>query len=73
MKTILIGMLLGSLVTSEHDGREACEGRKAMLAEKGVTSLQCVAPPVSSLSSTGTTILNGMLCYDGRTGGTRSC
>jgi hypothetical protein len=44
MKTVLIGMLLGSLVTSEHDTREACEGRKTLLAEKGVVGLQCVAP-----------------------------
>lgn len=41
MMYILVGILLGSMVTSSHDSREACEGRKTLLAEKGVISLEC--------------------------------
>lgn len=36
MKWIFVGLLLGSTVTSEHDTREACEGRAVTLREKGV-------------------------------------
>jgi hypothetical protein len=31
---IFIGLILGSLVISQHDTEEACQGRKAMLAKK---------------------------------------
>lgn len=41
MKYIFIGMLLNALVTSEHDNREACEGRATLLREKGVVG-KCV-------------------------------
>lgn len=47
MKYILIGLLLGSTVTSQHDTREACEGRAVLLREKGA-SVSC--------EKTGTTI-----------------
>jgi hypothetical protein len=35
---VLIGILLGSIVTSVHDSREACEGRRVVLAEKNVVA-----------------------------------
>lgn len=38
---LFVGMLLGSMVTSSHDTKEACEGRRVVLAEKGVNG-QCV-------------------------------
>ena len=57
MKYIFVGMLLNSLVTSTHDGEEACKGREAMLKEKGVVG-QCVKEPTS---------------YSGFTGATRIC
>lgn len=41
MKWIFIGMLLNSIVTSDHDSREACEGRAVLLREKGVIG-KCV-------------------------------
>ncbi len=44
MKYLLIGTLLGSLVSSEHENREACEGRAVILREKGA-SVQCVQAP----------------------------
>lgn len=40
MNWLLIGTLLGSIVTSGHDTREACEGRATLLREKGA-SVQC--------------------------------
>ena len=40
---IFVGLLLGSLVTSHHDTKEACEGRRVTLAEKGVVG-RCVLP-----------------------------
>ena len=41
MNWIFIGLLLGSTVTSQHDTREACEGRRVVLAEKGVNG-KCI-------------------------------
>lgn len=41
MNWLLIGTLLGSIVTSGHESREACEGRAVLLREKGATA-QCV-------------------------------
>lgn len=35
MNYLLIGTLLGSLLSSSHDTREACEGRAVLLREKG--------------------------------------
>lgn len=46
MNWLFIGLLLGSTVTSHHTTREACEGRKVLLAEKGATG-KCVE--ISSL------------------------
>lgn len=58
---ILTGLLLGSLITSTHEGQEACEGRKAMLAkEKNVTALECRAAASTRLTS----ITSGRsICY----------
>jgi hypothetical protein len=41
MTWLFAGMLLGSIVTSSHETREACEGRAVLLREKGVIG-QCV-------------------------------
>ncbi len=54
MKYLLIGQLLGSLVTSEHDSREACEGRAVLLREKAA-AVQCI----SATPSTGTVAITG--------------
>lgn len=40
---LLIGTFLGSVVTSPHDTREACEGRAVILREKGAF-VRCVPP-----------------------------
>lgn len=62
---ILTGMLLGSLITSTHEGQEACEGRKAMLAkEKNVTALECRAASMGFLSS----ITSSSICIAGTDG-----
>lgn len=58
MNWIFIGMLLGSVVTSSHDSKEACLGRQAVLKDKGVEG-QCVerAKPMSwSTIPSGTTL-----------------
>lgn len=47
---VFVGILLGSIITSQHDNREACEGRKTILAEKGVVG-QCVKQITWSLTS----------------------
>lgn len=69
MKWILIGSLLGSFVHSEHDSREACEGRAVMLREKAVVA-KCVE--LSSGLSTTSIIPNGVLCL-GPNGTYRNC
>ena len=52
MKYILIGTLLGSFLHSEHDSREACEGRAALLREVKA-AVRCVeANPGAGISST---------------------
>lgn len=43
MDWVFTGLLLGSLVTSQHASEEACEGRRAMLAKKEVVG-QCNKP-----------------------------
>jgi hypothetical protein len=57
MKWILIGTLLGSLVTSTHETREACEGRAVLLREKGVIAKCVETPPQASWSTTGSITL----------------
>lgn len=54
MNWLFIGTLLGSIVTSGHDTKEACEGRKVILQEKGVAG-QCVGD--SRGLTSGTSIL----------------
>lgn len=56
MKYILIGSLLGSLITSSHDGEELCKGRKAMLQEKGAV-VECYKEP-----SQNSFICNSLTC-----------
>lgn len=54
MNWLLIGTLLGSIVTSNHDTREACEGRAVLLREKGA-AVKCVDNSMVFYNST----LNG--------------
>lgn len=54
MNWVLIGTLLGSIVTSQHEDRERCEGRAVILREKGAV-VNCVL--VNTLAS-GVTISN---------------
>lgn len=44
MEYVLIGVVAGSLVVSEHKDREACVGRQAMLKEQNI-SATCVPRP----------------------------
>jgi hypothetical protein len=44
MNWICIGMLAGSLITSTHETREACEGRAVILRE-AKASAKCVELP----------------------------
>ena len=44
MKWILIGTLLGSLVTSQHDSEEGCRGRAAVLKKKDIIT-ECYPAP----------------------------
>jgi hypothetical protein len=53
---VLIGMLLGSIVTSTHDNREACEGRRVVLAEKNVVA-ECKSMTNYSTSTGNTYVL----------------
>ena len=53
---IVIGVIAGSLVVSEHKDREACEGRAVILREQKVTA-KCVELG-SGLTSTGTIQFN---------------
>ena len=48
---LFIGILLGSIVTSSHDTKEACEGRRVVLTEKGVNG-QCVNQNIGTYSTT---------------------
>lgn len=58
MNWICIGLLAGSLITSTHDTREACEGRAVILRESKAVA-KCTEMP-SNLSSYITGIcLNG--------------
>ncbi len=44
MMWVMIGLAGGSLVVSQHDAREACEGRAAVLqADKLVTHGRCIS------------------------------
>ena len=52
MNWICIGLLAGSLVTSLHDNKEACEGRAVTLRE-AKASAKCVEMPSLVWSITG--------------------
>ncbi len=51
MTWVLVGLLGGSLLTSEHQTREACEGRAVILREKGAQA-KCVELGSSSSNLT---------------------
>ena len=60
MNWVFVGILMGTVVTSTHDSREACEGRRVVLAEKGVNG-KCVELSATR-SYTGTTIAPLTIC-----------
>jgi len=49
MNWICIGILAGSLITSLHDNREACEGRAVTLREAKAV-VKCVEMPSATIS-----------------------
>lgn len=51
MNWLFVGILLGSAVSSQHETREACEGRAVLLKEKGVIG-QCYETPQYNYSNT---------------------
>ena len=55
MNWICVGMLAGSLITSLHDNKEACEGRAVTLRESKVTAM-CVEMPKTVSYFTGNSI-----------------
>lgn len=59
MQWVLIGTLAGSLITSLHDTREACEGRAVILREQKV-AVKCVEMPGGL--SVSTTLCGGFGC-----------
>lgn len=66
MNWIFIGLLAGSLVTSGHDTREACEGRAVIAKEKGVERGKCVELSQSYALGSGSTLFscnNGICSY----------
>jgi hypothetical protein len=56
MAWILIGLLGGSLITSLHDTREACEGRAVVLRETKGLVAKCVELPRNSYITSGSVI-----------------
>ena len=60
MNWICIGVLAGSLITSLHDNKEACEGRAVTLREAKAVA-KCVEMPSSSSGL----IFNGMVNCSG--------
>lgn len=57
MNFVFVGMLLGATVTSWHDTREACLGKKAILEEKGVSGSCVEQPSMGSYITNGTSIV----------------
>lgn len=54
---MIIGLLLNSTITSQHQNREECEGRAAMLREKGAY-VRCIeATPMNTYTPGNTFIL----------------
>lgn len=53
MNWIFIGLLAGSLVTSAHDTREACEGRAVIAKENKVERGKCFELPTGYATITG--------------------
>ncbi len=49
MNWICIGMIAGSLITSTHDNKEACEGRAVTLREAKAVA-KCVEMPKQGVS-----------------------
>lgn len=58
-----MGLLAGSLVTSTHDSKEACEGRGVTLKEKGVIGSCMQRPAEASYISSGTLLLGCTQVY----------
>jgi len=71
MNWICIGLLAGSLVTSLHDNKEACEGRAVTLREAKAAA-KCVEMPKQgfSISSSGVVMFG---CSTVHLDGTPAC
>lgn len=54
MNWILIGTVLGSIVTSQHETQENCEGRKAMLLKENKIYTECFKNPIGATLTYGT-------------------
>lgn len=72
MEYLLIGTLLGSIITSEHKDREACEGRAVMLRE-AKASVQCLQKHITALNfgysiGPGGTVSTSRACYQSTAG-----
>lgn len=69
---VLIGLVGSSLVVSQHDTREACEGRAVVLREQKVQA-KCVEFPKGMTSGTASYITTVPLgCFDAG-GRARTC
>ena len=51
MNWIFVGLLAGSLVTSQHETREACEGHAVIAREAKVERGKCVELPSYGLAT----------------------
>jgi hypothetical protein len=68
MNWILIAIVSGSILTSGHDTREQCLGRKALLAEQKIEG-KCVEAPGHSITNWSG---HNIMCLDS-SGNPRSC
>lgn len=51
MHWIFVAVFAGSIVTSGHETREACEGRRAIMAEQKIVGLCVEAPRAATLQT----------------------
>ena len=51
MNWILIGLIAGSLIVSQHETEEQCEGRKAMIVkQKGIAKCHTLSDATGSVT-----------------------
>lgn len=69
MNWVYVGVLLGSLVTSQHETEEACLGRKALLSKREVVGDCHNTRPMGIVTGVGTLLPNsGKNCYSNNDG-----